>query len=76
MSMDELREYCDRLDAARGLDKANGPVPALPIAEVETLHQPLDPILREPVKPPEGAPMQALNDYYAAKKRWNEQQHG
>jgi hypothetical protein len=36
-----------------------------------------DPILREPVKPPDGASMQALNDYYRRKKAWNEQQrHG
>ena len=39
MSMEEARDYCDRLDAAKG--------------------------------------KHVLNDYYALKKRWNEQQrHG
>ena len=35
------------------------------------------PILREPQRPPEDSPLHVLNDYYALKKRWNEQQrHG
>jgi hypothetical protein len=71
MSMEEARNYCDRLDAAKG--KANGSAAAPAVAEVvET-----GPILREPQRPPDGASLQALNDYYARKKRWSEQQrHG
>ena len=71
MSMEEAREYCDRLDAAKG--KANGSAAAPAVAEVvET-----GPILREPQRPSEDSPLHVLNDYYALKKRWNEQQrHG
>jgi hypothetical protein len=37
----------------------------------------IGPVLCEPVRAPDGASLQALNDYYALKKRWNEQQrHG
>ena len=71
MSMEEARDYCDRLDAAKG--KANGSAAAPDVAEVvET-----GPILREPQRPPEDSPLHVLNDHYALKKRWNEQQrHG
>ena len=62
MSMEELHDYCDRLDAARG--KVNG-------AEVAGT---VEIGWCEPVRPPDGASLQALNDYYARKKRWNEQQ--
>jgi hypothetical protein len=60
-----------RLDAAKG--KANGSAAAPVVAEgVET-----GPILREPQRPPEDSPLHVLNDYYALRKRWNEQQrHG
>jgi hypothetical protein len=63
----ELRDYCARLDAARGL--VNGSPSDVAVAAAEVA-----PILREPQRPPEGAPLQVLNDYYALKKRWNEQQ--
>jgi hypothetical protein len=64
MNMEEAREYCDPKDAAMG--KMNGSVQALPVAEVA-------PILCEPTKPPDGSPPSVMNDYYAAKRRWNEQ---
>ena len=64
MNMEEAREYCARKDAAMG--KMNGSVQALPVAEVA-------PILCEPTKPPDGSPPSVMNDYYAAKRRWNEQ---
>jgi hypothetical protein len=38
----------------------------LPVAEVAR-------ILCEPTKPPDGSPPSVMNDYYAAKRRWNEQ---
>src|SRR2546430_15093095 len=44
----------------------NGSVPALPVAEVAR-------ILCEPTKPPDGSPPSVMTDYYAAKRRWNEQ---
>jgi hypothetical protein len=62
MNMEEAREYCARKDAVMG--KMNGSVQALP--EVA-------PILYEPTKPPDGSPPSVMNDYYAAKRRWNEQ---
>ena len=51
MSMEELHDYCDRLDAARG--KVNG-------AEVAGAVE-IGPVLCEPVRPPDGASLQALN---------------
>jgi hypothetical protein len=48
MSMEELRDYCVRVDAAKG--KVNGSAAAPAVAEVvET-----GPILREPQRPPRG----------------------
>lgn len=58
--------------------KVNGSQAAAPVTETGApfVTGEAKPILREPVKPLEGAPLHMLNDYYAAKKRWNEQQRG
>jgi hypothetical protein len=70
----ELRDYCDRFDAVKKGEagKVNGSQAAAPVTETGApfVTGEAKPILREPVKPLEGAPLHMLNDYYAAKKRW------